>query len=62
MQLYKARLLVSCCPLRQAFVRKNCKELVPTADISLPNSLMATLSSLMDEFRDAKQVRRARKA
>lgn len=41
----------------QAFIRKNCKELVPTADISLPNNLMSTMMSLMDELKDPKQVR-----
>ncbi|KAG2430891.1 hypothetical protein HXX76_009864 [Chlamydomonas incerta] len=39
-----------------AFIRKNCKELVPTADISLPNNLMSTLMSLMDELKDPKQA------
>lgn len=37
-----------------AFVRKNCKEIVPTSDINLPVSLLNTLWSLMDEFREAK--------
>ncbi len=41
----------------QAFVRKNCKELVPTADISLPNSLLHIMTSMMDELMDPKQVR-----
>ncbi|MEW5317509.1 MAG: hypothetical protein WDW38_008798 [Sanguina aurantia] len=35
-----------------AFVRKNCRELVPTSDIALPVSLMSTLHALMDEMRD----------
>ncbi|EFJ50020.1 dynein heavy chain 6 [Volvox carteri f. nagariensis] len=39
-----------------AFVRKNCRELVPTADISLPNSLMHIMTSMMDELKDPKQV------
>ncbi|KAL6759980.1 dynein heavy chain 6 [Haematococcus lacustris] len=37
-----------------AFVRKNCREVVPTSDISLPVSLMHMLDSLMDEFREPK--------
>ncbi|GLI63290.1 hypothetical protein VaNZ11_006196 [Volvox africanus] len=39
-----------------AFVRKNCKELIPTADISLPNSLMHIMTSMMDELKDPRQV------
>lgn len=39
-----------------AFVRKSCKEIVPTSDIALPVSLMHTLWSLMDEFREAKMT------
>ncbi|GFR44543.1 hypothetical protein Agub_g5814 [Astrephomene gubernaculifera] len=39
-----------------AFVRKNCRELVPTADISLPHSLMHIMTSMMDEMRDPKQI------
>ncbi len=42
-----------------AFVRKNCRELVPTSDINLPVSLMSILWSLMDEFRDPKVGLRA---
>ena len=34
-----------------AFVRRNCKEVVPTADVNLPVSLMNLLSSLLDGFR-----------
>lgn len=37
-----------------AFVRRNCRELVPTSDIALPVSLMSTLHALMDEMRDEK--------
>ncbi len=37
-----------------AFIRKNCKETVPTSDINLPVSLMSIVWSLYDEFRDAK--------
>ena len=33
------------------FVRKNCKELIPTSDINLPFALMNIFESLMDEFR-----------
>lgn len=40
-----------------AFVRKNCRELVPTSDINLPVSLLNTFESLMDEFREAKVCR-----
>ena len=32
------------------FVRKNCKEIVPTADINLPQSLMNMMWSYFDEF------------
>lgn len=34
-----------------AFVRRNCKEVVPTADVNLPVSLMNLFSSLLDGFR-----------
>eukprot|EP00958_Prasinococcus_capsulatus_P016076 scaffold1766_cov401-Prasinococcus_capsulatus_cf.AAC.33 len=34
------------------FVRKACRESVPTADVSLARSLMAILDSLVDEFRE----------
>ncbi|KAK9829119.1 hypothetical protein WJX72_004004 [[Myrmecia] bisecta] len=34
-----------------AFVRRNCREVVATADINLPQSLMNTFWSLLDEFR-----------
>lgn len=34
-----------------AFVRRNCREVVPTSDIALPISLMNTFWSLLDEFR-----------
>lgn len=34
-----------------AFVRRNCKEVVPTADVNLPVSLMNLLSSLLGGFR-----------
>eukprot|EP00798_Chlamydomonas_sp_ICE-L_P008519 gene8518-4817_t len=34
-----------------AFIRKNCRELVPTSDIALPVSLMNIMDSLMDELR-----------
>lgn len=40
-----------------AFVRKNCRELVPTSDINLPVSLMNMMWSLMDEFREEKVSR-----
>ena len=33
------------------FVRKNCKELVPTSDINLPVALMNIFESMIDEFR-----------
>ena len=33
------------------FVRKNCKELVPTSDVNLPVSLMNIFESMIDEFR-----------
>ncbi|KAF6265404.1 dynein heavy chain 6 [Scenedesmus sp. NREL 46B-D3] len=36
-----------------AFVRKHCKELLPTADINLPVSLMNLLWSQLDEWRAA---------
>ena len=35
------------------FVRKNCKELIPTSDINLPFALMNIFESLMDPFRVA---------
>ena len=34
-----------------AFVRKNCKELIPTSDINLPFALMNIFDSMIDEFR-----------
>lgn len=34
-----------------AFVRRNCREVVTTADINLPVSLMNLFSSLLDSFR-----------
>ena len=34
-----------------AFVRRNCKEVVPTSDVNLPVSLMNLFSSLLDGFR-----------
>ena len=34
-----------------AFVRKNCKELIPTSDINLPVALMNIFDSMIDEFR-----------
>ena len=34
-----------------AFVRRNCRELVTTADINLPVSLMSLFSSLLDCFK-----------
>lgn len=34
-----------------AFVRRNCRELVTTADINLPVSLMNLFSSLLDCFK-----------
>lgn len=33
-----------------AFVRRNCKEVVATADVNLPVSLMNLFSSLLDDF------------
>ena len=33
------------------FVRKNCKELIPTSDVNLPVSLMNIFESMIDEFR-----------
>ena len=33
------------------FVRKNCKELIPTSDINLPFALMNIFDSMIDEFR-----------
>ena len=34
-----------------AFVRRNCREVVATADINLPVSLMNLFSSLLDSFK-----------
>lgn len=34
-----------------SFVRKNCRESVPTSDINLPQSLMRMLYCLLDDFK-----------
>ena len=34
-----------------AFIRRNCKEVVATADVTLPCSLMRLLSSQLDDFK-----------
>ncbi len=34
-----------------AFIRRNCREVVTTADINLPVSLMNLFSSLLDSFK-----------
>ena len=37
-------------------MRKNCRELVPTSDISLPSSLMGLMACLLAELRDPKSA------
>ena len=36
-----------------AFIRRNCKEVVATADVNLPCSLMRLLSSQLDDLKQA---------